>query len=317
MNNGTFDEPTGDGIFKGKGISALLNSKNARNGFISLFNGTENIPSSVMRANRKSNAQNDDAVAQRSYNQTMKGRKISRNPNVLGIVRKAWTSSGKGVQSGALSTFPQNVGRSVLLLYSEPGQVVFDPFAGHNSRMDLCINAGRHYIGCDISSEFMRYNQKTAAKLREKYPQARIKLHHVDSRKVPVKDAIGDFTITSPPYYNIEYYGDEPEQLGKCPTYREFLHAMGLVIKENFRCLKPGAYAAWFINDFRQKGKMHFYHMDIIRLGKKAGFIAHDLMIVDLGRSIRDCFTAQMVKTKILPKRHEYAVIFRKPLQDG
>jgi hypothetical protein len=85
------------------------------------------------------------------------------------------------------------------------------------------------------------------------------------------------------------------------------------VIKENFRILKSGSYAVYFINDFRKKGKMYFYHMDIQRLGKKAGFIAHDILIVDLGKSIRDAFTNQIISTRILPKRHEYGIVFKKP----
>lgn len=31
---------------------------------------------------------------------------------------------------------------------------------------------------------------------------------------LPWDNGCGDFTITSPPYYNLEHYGDEPEQLG-------------------------------------------------------------------------------------------------------
>lgn len=201
----------------------------------------------------------------------------------------------------------------MVLLYSDPAATVFDPFAGHNSRMDLCVKAGRHYVGCDLSAEFMGFNNRRAKKLNKLYPTINITLHHCDSRKVPVKSRSCDFTITSPPYWNIEFYGDEEQQLGKAKTYEEFLAGLGMVIKENFRVLKKGSYAVYFVNDFRKKGKMHFYHIDTIKLAESAGFIAHDIMISDLGRSIRDCFANQTLQTRIIPKRHEYGLVFRKP----
>lgn len=308
MTDGFFKD-FGDGIFKGKGISALKNSKAGRSALIGLFGGTENLPSSIMKAKRESGI----LVDEHGYDNTAPGIEKSRDGKIPKIVRRAYYLSGRGTQNGALSHFPQNIGTSIVLLYSEPGDTVFDPFAGHNSRMELCVRAGRHYRGCDISTEFMKSNRARAEKLREEFPSAKIKLYHCDSRKVPLNDCVGDFTITSPPYYDIEQYGDEPEQLGKCETYHDFLIGIKKVLRENFRVLKPNAYAVWFINDFRRKGKMHFYHVDIIRLGSAVGFIPHDIMIVDFGPSIRDCFTNQMMEQRILPKRHEYAVIFRKP----
>src|ERR1700724_252857 len=283
---------TGDGVLKGKGISALQNSKASRNDLIALFGGIENLPSSVMRAKRpKPDRETDAPVSERGYQNTLPGLKKVQDKRLPKILRQAYSSSGKGCSAGALSTFPQAIGRSMVLLYSDPGQVVFDPFAGHNSRMDLCVRAGRHYIACDLSTAFMEFNQKRANQLHQLYPKTIIKLHHCNSRKVPYKDESADFTITSPPYWDIEFYGDEEGQLGLTKTYKDFLEGIGQVLCENYRVLRPDSYAVWFINDFRRKGKFHVYHADIMRLGRKAGFIVHDLLIVDFGPGIRDCFT--------------------------
>jgi DNA modification methylase len=224
-----------------------------------------------------------------------------------------WHISGRGSLNGALSKFPQEVGRTIVLFYTEPGDTIVDPFAGHNSRMDLCVKAGRNYIGCDLSKDFMEFNRRRADILRKRFPKAEIQLHHCDSRKQPIADSVGDFTLTSPPYWDIEYYGDEDEQLGKIDSYEEFMDGMEEVLAENFRTLKSGAYSAWFINDFRKDKVFYFYHMDIAERGRRVGFIPHDILVVDLGRCVRDCFINQAVELKILPKRHEYAVIFRKP----
>jgi DNA modification methylase len=275
--------------------------------------------------------------------------------------------SGAGARWGALSRFPQNVGRVLLKLYSrdpycaecrEPLQkckhdpetrtvrhdTVVDPFAGHNSRMELCYRSRRNYIGCDISKVFMDANFKLSeillANVRDDmYPDdntSTIELHNIDSRKMnhcganvapaiakvcgtpdatckhPIKNNTGDFTITSPPYWCLEDYGDEAGQLGK-NEYQEFLRQLGVIAKQNFRCLKAGSFCVWCINDFRWEGKFYPYHMHTAQLLRDAGFQWHDIAITDLGGSFGQAFASQIVSNKILPKRHEYALIFRKP----
>lgn len=303
-----------EGATKGKTITALRNSKSSRNALIALFGGPGCVPSSIMRAKESGRlgADGDEEATKRNYDETAPYIEKSRKAKQK-VLKDAFSISGRGCGNGALSKFFQGIGRSMVLLYSEPGQTVFDPFAGHNSRMELCVKAGRNYIGCDLSTKFMEFNQKRARQLRGKFPAVTIQLHHVDSRKVPVKSESADFTITSPPYYDIEYYGDEPEQLGKSQSYKEFLEGLQQVMHENFRVLRSGSFAVWFVNDFRRKKKFHLYHVDTIRLAKKAGFEPHDLLVVDLGNSIRDCFTNQIVETRIIPKRHEYGLVFRKP----
>jgi DNA modification methylase len=306
-----------DGTTTGKGLSSLKASKSKRNEIIAHFKGRENLPSSVMRAKRprKIKVEVDAITAERSYDKTCKLAQMTgtTSNHHKSMLADAYYISGRGCAAGALSTFPQNIGRSMVLLYSCHGDIVLDPFAGHNSRMDLVIKTGRDYIGCDLSAKFMLFNRKRAKKLRKLYPSRSITLHEGDSRSLPVDDECADFTITSPPYYDIEDYGDEEAQLGKQQTYNDFLKELLKVLKENFRALKKGAYAAWFINDFRKAGEFYVYHADVMRLGKKAGFKVVDLLIVDLGYGIRDCFINQTMKQKILPKRHEYGVIFRKP----
>ena len=195
--NGLFN--MADGVTKGKGVSSLLDSRDKRADLITMFGGRDNVPSSVMRAKRARDFAESDEP-------TSKGRKYTQTgyqTDDKGLQR-SFGHSGRGVSAGALSIFPRNIGRSVLLLYSNPGDVVFDPFAGHNSRMELCVENGRHYIGYDISTEFMAFNNKRRAYLQT-MSKVNIELHLQDARDCKfTKDSAGDFTITSPPYYDIE-----------------------------------------------------------------------------------------------------------------
>lgn len=241
---------------------------------------------------------------------------------------KAQFRSGFEGSRGAgktLSRFSQNICRLCVKFYTEEKDIVVDPFAGHNSRFQATFESGRHYYGQDLSHEFMVDNLKiremllkeSEGKLFMPKNDLIIDLTEGDSRKLPWPDNFGDFTITSPPYWDLEMYGDEEEQLGygQNQTYEEFLHDLGLVAKENYRVLKPGAYCIWFINDFRKDGKFFDFHGDTKNLLVAAGFDYHDLIIVDLGPSLRSVFLASAFKSKILPKRHEFGVVVRKPLK--
>jgi len=306
------DEPD-----EGKTLSALRRSRAGHNAMIALFGGSELLPTSIMRTKRvKADADRDQIAADRNYSQCGSDYKQSlvNDESLPGAVRgMARMLDYRGDGSGAISKFPQDVGRTVVLFYTEPGDLVVDPFAGHNSRMELCVRAGRDYVGCDLSADFMRFNRQRAAELRGEFPHRRVKLYETDSREQPVASGVGDFTITSPPYFDIEWYGPEEGQLYNCPTYEQFLADLRLCVAENYRTLKPGAYSCWFINDFRRRGKMHFYHRDLLGLGESVGFIAHDIWVIDLGRGLRDGFVNESVRCKVVPKRHEYCVVFRKP----
>jgi len=288
----------------GKTVASLAKSRSAREDIIRLFGGE--LPQSIMVAQRGGRSTDED-TAVGSYDAASIASKEQ-----LAICEN-FNASGRSVRQGAMSQFPQNIGHAVVLLYSAPGDTIVDPFAGHNSRMELCIKAGRSYIGHDISASFMEFNRKRARYLRERYLGLTIELVEGDSRYMQVADEAGDFTLTSPPYYNLEDYGDEPEQLGNAKTYEVFLRMLARVAKENFRTLKPGAFCVWFVNDFRADGRFHPYHIDTFNLLRAAGFVEWDMMIVDFGPPIRAAFATQVVSQQILPKRHEYGIVMRKP----
>ena len=300
----------------GKSLEDVAKSRDARVQVKEMFGGI--VPESILKYN--SSDQSIDLLIEeggRAYDQTgwVARHPECKNPDLFVL-------NSMSVRAGALSRFPQNVGRILLRIYTEAGDTVVDPFAGHNSRMQLCWSERRNYIGCDLSKEFMAANFKLKDQLLDDwqnntmFPElntATIELHECDSKKMPVKNGAGDFTITSPPYWCLEHYGDEFGQLGKCSEYAQFLRELGQIACENFRCLKAGSFCVWFVNDFRLNCKFYSYHMHTAQLLRDAGFQQWDIAIVDLGVAMRAAFATQVKLDQILPKRHEYALIFRKP----
>jgi len=236
-------------------------------------------------------------------------------------LEKAFGMSSQNVRgkSGGLSTFPPALAKFIVEFYSDVGATVLDPCAGHNSRMQVTYSLERNYIGYDVSKEFMKFNREVekeitggGAQSSMFQPKATITLREQSSEKMLEDSETIDLVYTSPPYWDIEFYGEEPEQLGYKKTYNEFLCGIQSIICECRRVLKKGKYCVFNINDFRKGGMFYTYHVDIINAFKTAGFLIHDIVIVKWASAIGACFASQVDERKITAKGHEYLIVGKK-----
>jgi len=307
MKKEGFIEDEIDKNAKGANIDSLKKSREYRRLFVQKYGC---ILSSILRHDR-SDKTIDFSKQNRDY--------TSKTDFGSFVWRRGTGSRLSKKEKAALSIFPQNVGRAITKFYCPENGIVYDPFAGHNSRMQLVWESGRNYIGVDISKEFMENNRKIRDVLfnRDKKGffknSAKITLIEGSSDQVNLPDSYADFTITSPPYWDIEYYGDEEKQLGKYKKYEDFLKAIYKHIKENYRILKADSFCCWFVNDFRKEGVFYPYHSDLIPYFREAGFVLFSIYIIDLGNTLGEIFIQNVEKTKIFPKRHEYCLVFQKP----
>jgi DNA modification methylase len=303
---------------------ALKKSRKIRKEFLSKFGVEGKVPVSILIHDRKEyRYETIDLSAQRRGGNYVHHYRINRQKMhgredyTPGLEKTGFETQGR---TDYISGFPQNVGRFIIELYCPEDATIYDPFAGHNSRMQLCFKLGHNYIGVDCCKEFMEDNEMTKEILYERREGQLIKkdnwikLYTQSSESIPeVEDESCDFTITSPPYWDLEYYGPEPEQLGTGKKYDEFLQGIARCIEENYRVLKSGAFCAWFINDFRKQKKFYPYHSHIYEILTDTGFEGFNIYIVDLGATVNHMFVQDIIKHKILPKRHEYCVLVKKP----
>lgn len=270
------------------------------------------IPTSIIEAEKQSLQSKDANAEKRNYYSTTNVEFGSVADTIFDV--SGQSCRGKG---GALSRYPQNIGRYLVKMYSNEGETVLDPFAGHNSRMELVYKLGRNYIGYDLSHTFMESNRVESENLQGKkqgllFPSTNtIMLIEGDSRDIELAQP-ADMVLTSPPYYDIEYYGDEAGQLGFCRTYGDFIKDITIILGKCYQYLKTGGFCCWSINDFRRNGKFIAYHSDIIQAYLKVGFILHDIVIVDLGYPIGAAFATQLEEQRRTAKRHEYIIIGKK-----
>lgn len=305
---------------KGINIDALKKSRVIREDFLKEFG---EIPQSILINDRIETKKRIDIITDEMGGgaagyQKKKAEKIRKID--ISLTKSAMVAQGR-TKYDVLSAFPQNVGKMIIKVYCPEKGIIYDPFAGHNSRMQISVECGMDYIGVDVSKRFMKANFKIRDILIKRMKQGffsrkdivDIQLLNKSSHDVnEIDDCTANFTITSPPYYNIEYYGDEPEQLGNAKTYDKFLDLLFLHVKENYRILKDNTFCCWFINDFRRDKKFYPYHIDMYDLLCDAGFIPFNIYIVDLGWPINAAFVNDIIKHKLLPKRHEYCLVFKK-----
>ena len=198
--------------------------------------------------------------------------------------------------------------------YSKPGATYIDPFAGQGVQMQVANLLGMNYVGMDACAEYIAYSHAVLDRIDT--GSRRIEVHLGDSRH-PVdqlEDSIGDFCFTSPPYWDIEYYGPEAEQLGTGQTYQEFLDGLKDVFVAWLPKFKSGAYIAVNVNDIRRESTFIPYHADVIRLLSQAGYRLRDTWIVEgLISGLPRAFGVSFNMQRIAPKVHEYVLIAQAP----
>lgn len=93
-----------------------------------------------------------------------------------------------------------------------------------------------------------------------------------------INDLSVHLVITSPPYWNLKKYRENPDQLGNLQDYYTFIDELSKVWKECYRVLVPGGRLVCIVGDVcksRRKFGRHLVvplHADIIVSCKKIGF---------------------------------------------
>lgn len=139
---------------------------------------------------------------------------------------------------------------------SEPGDLVFDPFAGFGTTLDRAVALGRKALGIELLSERVEYVQKRVPRARVLQGDARELITVIRESGWQVPDASVALIITSPPYMTREHQDADP-----LTGYREFdigygryLAQLGTVAAQCARLLAPGGFAVWNVADIHHMG---------------------------------------------------------------
>lgn len=222
--------------------------------------------------------------------------------------------AGRG--KAGISIMPAELVDYFVKYYAKAGDTYLDPFMGQGIRMQVAHLRKLDYYGYDLSREFFTYADAVASKIDA--DRTHLRIFQGDSRHpTQVPDACGDFGFTSPPYWDIEFYGDEVEQLGRPGvSYADFLVGMREVALAWFPKFKDNATFVVNVNDFRKDGKFYAYHADLIVEFRRAGWYLHDIWLIEgLVGGMSKSFAVDFNIQGIAPKVHEFALVFKKTPQ--
>lgn len=166
------------------------------------------------------------------------------------------------------SVFRPVMAKHMYSTYCPKGGVVWDPCAGYGGRLLGAMSAGvGKYIATDLEPETVKGNVALAKALGE---DSRCRVLEADASSFdPAEDL--DFVFTSPPYYDLEVYGEEFENSLRALSVEQWAEAfLGSIIDKSFLRLKVGGYLALNLPENPVSGLRLDLAADT--LAKRAGF---------------------------------------------
>ena len=141
------------------------------------------------------------------------------------------------------------------------GGSVLDPFAGGSVRGCVAARTGLRYTGIDISRSQVDENRKQAVRMAALANKAGArwvapKWVCADARELPqLSERIGservDFVFSCPPYYDLERYSDDQDDLSNAQSYTGFLQSYREIIQAALHRLEQDRFCCFVVGEIR------------------------------------------------------------------
>jgi DNA modification methylase len=145
------------------------------------------------------------------------------------------------------------------------GGTILDPFAGGSVRGIVASEMGYHYTGIDISETQILANQKQSQKPNWIVGNSAEILETLD-------DETYDFVFTCPPYYDLEIYSDNENDLSNMDD-EDFDDAYAHILTESYSKLKDNRFFCIVLSETREVSKTGNY-----KIGKYRNLVAKTIM---------------------------------------
>ena len=187
-------------------------------------------------------------------------------------------------RNGKISTFDPFLTEILVKWFSKPKWTIYDPFAGGIVRGAVSGICGRNYYGTDISPEQVKHNTEHWNNFLDKHKDKGLgKVHWelCDAEKFKFKTKFR-MMMTCPPYYDLEKYTDDPDDLSNQSDYKTFIGKYRNIIRGSYNLLEDDSFAVITVAEIRDKnGSMYGFVPDTIKAFTDAGFIYYNEMILE------------------------------------
>ena len=206
------------------------------------------------------------------------------------------------------SIFNPHLAQMIYSAYCPQKAKVYDAFGGGGTRGFIATAMGHTYTGIEIRADEVERIKAKQADLNLKFD-----IVCADSRFYAIEEGAYDFSISCPPYYNLEVYSTVDGDMSNVSTYEEFLSMLKQSLEVTYRGLKDGALCIWVVGNLRRRdGSLIHFSGDTIRLGEQVGFKLHDELIFWGASDIAVQRSGQFVANRKSVRVHEYIIIFKK-----
>lgn len=186
---------------------------------------------------------------------------------------------------GTISTFDPFLCEVLIKWFSNENMLILDPFAGGVVRGAVSTILNRQYEGIDISKDQINHNVQQWQYIADKYQINAYPVYTLGDAETVLEDFAFDsfdMLLTCPPYYNLEIYTNEVNDLSRQETYEAFLDKYARIIHKCYNRLKENSFAVIVVEEIRNNdGIMYGFVPDTIRIFQQAGFLYYNEMILE------------------------------------
>ena len=196
------------------------------------------------------------------------------------------------------------------------GGEILDPFAGGSVRGIVAHKLGYKYTGIELRQEQVESNIEQAKEILP--PDNQPTWICGDSDKVLDELSFTpDFIFSCPPYYNLEIYSQEEDDLSNM-SYPDFIEKYQSIIKKAYTKLDSGGFAVFVVGEVRDDygyyidfvGDTKRCFMDKMLVGAK---LYNEMVLLDpIGTAM--IRASGFDKNKKVVKIHQNILCFKKPL---
>lgn len=210
------------------------------------------------------------------------------------------------------------------LIYSwfmpKNGNKILDCFAGGSVRGVVASALGKEYTGIDLRKEQIEANEMQFKEIKEKFTTINFSdVHWICGNSLKVKKLVGeenkfDLLFSCPPYYDLEVYSDNTDDLSNLSSYDEFLMMYKKIIYRSCSLLNDDSFACFVVGDIRDKqGFYRNFVGDTVQAFKEAGLnYYNELILINSAGSLPIRINKQFNAGRKIGKRHQNILIFYK-----
>lgn len=206
----------------------------------------------------------------------------------------------KNSSRSSFSPFPRDVAEWCSNYFLRDATFVFDPFAGWGERNKAVNDAGKIYMGYDISEKAIEYAKKH-------FDAVNIL---ADSRKeeIPYHDGL----LTCPPYWNLEKY-DSKNGLDKIKKWGDFLTEYENVWKRVIKKAEKGSKYCIVLGDWRKKNIYYDFVFQTEKIMNKLGMKPFDKVILSHKKQAKiKIMLPQVKRFGYTVKVHQILLVYEK-----